>query len=137
MTATQEARYAALGRAAESNGLAWYGEDGQMLFQPPADMIEEQAKAELRVVGVAYRVRGMVFSMAAPMRHHNVLREMEDVFIGVRPFRIHPDDSGFLLNNGCFATRREAYHIAKAAGQLLPRQPGGYDGDELFSEDLW
>lgn len=39
----EASRYAALGRACESNGLGWYGEDGTMLFQAPADVIEEQA----------------------------------------------------------------------------------------------
>jgi hypothetical protein len=41
-----ETRYAALGRACESNGLGWYAEDGTMRFQPPADVIEEQALAK-------------------------------------------------------------------------------------------
>lgn len=37
-------RYAALGRACESNGLGWYDpEDGEMRFQPPGDVIAEQA----------------------------------------------------------------------------------------------
>jgi hypothetical protein len=36
-------RYAMLGRACESNGLAWFDERGQMLFQPPAEVIAEQA----------------------------------------------------------------------------------------------
>lgn len=40
-----ERRHADLGRAAERNGLAWYAESGEMLFQPPADMIAEQAEA--------------------------------------------------------------------------------------------
>lgn len=39
----EQERYAALGRACESNGLGWYDERGQMLFQPPADVIAEQA----------------------------------------------------------------------------------------------
>lgn len=36
-------QYAALGRACESNGLGWYGDDGDMYFQAPADAIEEHA----------------------------------------------------------------------------------------------
>lgn len=39
----EQERYAALGRACESNGLGWYDERGQMLFQPPAEVIAEQA----------------------------------------------------------------------------------------------
>lgn len=42
-------RYAALGRAAEQHGLAWYAPDGkrgEMLFQPPSEIIAEQAVAK-------------------------------------------------------------------------------------------
>lgn len=39
-------RYAALGRSAEANGLAWY-EGDEMLFQPPADYIAEQVAEPL------------------------------------------------------------------------------------------
>lgn len=42
-----EDRYEALGRACEMHGLGWYNEQGEMRFQPPADMIAEQAVAEL------------------------------------------------------------------------------------------
>lgn len=35
--------YEALGRACESCGLGWFIEDGTMRFQPPPDVIEEQA----------------------------------------------------------------------------------------------
>lgn len=38
----EQERYAALGRACESNGLGWY-EGDEMRFQPPADLIAEQA----------------------------------------------------------------------------------------------
>jgi hypothetical protein len=37
------AHYAALGMACESHGLGWYNEAGEMRFQPPADLIAEQA----------------------------------------------------------------------------------------------
>lgn len=39
-------QYAALGVACERNGLAGYGPDGQMWFQPPADVIAEHAAEE-------------------------------------------------------------------------------------------
>lgn len=43
---------------------------------------------------------------------------------------------GFIDNKGDFHTRKKAYLIAKAAGQIV-RKEGEYDGDELFSEDLY
>lgn len=38
-------RYAALGRACEANGLGWFDDAGEMWFQPPAEMIAEEAVA--------------------------------------------------------------------------------------------
>lgn len=39
-----EEAYERLGRAAEATGLAWFGPDGEMLFQPPAELIAEHAR---------------------------------------------------------------------------------------------
>lgn len=49
-------RYAALGQACEANGLGWYDPSGEMLFQPPADVIAEAASAPLReaLLRIAY-----------------------------------------------------------------------------------
>jgi hypothetical protein len=41
--AADDARYARLGRACESNGLGWFDEDGAMRFQAPAELIERTA----------------------------------------------------------------------------------------------
>ena len=43
---------------------------------------------------------------------------------------------GFIDNQGNFLNRKEAYIIAKAANQIN-RKEGGYQGDELFSDDLY
>lgn len=43
---------------------------------------------------------------------------------------------GFLDQYGSFHDRIAAYEIAAQNGQLK-RRPGGYDGPELFSEDLY
>jgi len=44
---------------------------------------------------------------------------------------------GFVDREGKFLTRKEAYIVAKENEQLLPRKDNGYQGEELFSEDLW
>jgi hypothetical protein len=41
------ADYEALGRACERHGLAWFGADGEMLFQAPDDVIADAAREPL------------------------------------------------------------------------------------------
>lgn len=84
----------------------------------------------LRVVSAACRSADLVFSMPQPARHADIL---------LRIGNVSPDNQGFLLSNGKFANRRRAYQIAKAAGQITKRLEGPkyYQGDELFSEDMW
>lgn len=84
----------------------------------------------LRVLSVAYRLDDLVISLPAPARHHEIAIKLE---------RLKPrvTESGFLLSDGEFATRARAYKVAEAAGQLLPRRPGGYNGPDLYSEDVW
>lgn len=77
-------------------------------------------------------VFGRLFSSDAPARHHNVLHQMKNAgadHVG--------SDQGFLTSDGRYVDREEALKIATAAGQMKPRQPGQYNGPELFSEDLW
>lgn len=49
-----------------------------------------------------------------------------------------PSVQGFLDNKGRFHTRREAWKIAEAAGQILRRVGGDTtDGGTLYSENLY
>lgn len=70
-----------------------------------------------------------------PCHRHN------DAFTILSEFVIPYDKStveqGFLNRSGEFLDRKAAYTEAEKCGQLLPRPVGGYQGDELFSEDLW
>ena len=65
----------------------------------------------------------------------------DDPFWIIREFNIQHDknrtETGFLNEKREFLDRRAAYKEAQRCGQLLPRPEGGYNGDELFSEDLW
>lgn len=45
------------------------------------------------------------------------------------------DDQGFVDQFGVYLTRKEAWIVAEAAGQIV-RRCGG-DGEELFSENLY
>ena len=48
------------------------------------------------------------------------------------------DIQGFLDDNNNFLSRSEAFQIATAEGQIARNpNPANYQGNELFSEDLW
>jgi hypothetical protein len=78
---------------------------------------------------------GKTYSLPSPNRHHHVL------YSGLMDKRIpeEADIQGFLDDTGKFLTRKEAYVVAKENGQLdrSKHPPGHYDGDDLFSEDVW
>lgn len=69
----------------------------------------------------------MVFSKAAPARHHHLVHEVA-ALVG-RP--ISPSEQGFITSTGRYVGRVEAMCIAEAAGQVKS------DHVQLFSEDLW
>jgi hypothetical protein len=77
---------------------------------------------------------GKVWSLPKPYRHHDVLAYMHTN--GIRE-TTSAFKQGFKCSDGNFIDRRGALYIAKNAGQMKPRKPGEYDGDELFSEDVW
>lgn len=85
------------------------------------------------ITHVAIKYDGKTYSLPAPNRHHHIIRMIaEENGVGING----PDEQGFLDETGRFLTRRAALALASANGQLK-RKPGGYNGDELFSEDLW
>lgn len=92
------------------------------------------------IVAAAIRINGAVISMPPPARHHDILRQISGLYgPGDRPaWTYEREEQGFLDDCGRFRDRRQALRHATECGQLLrTRMPGGYQGDELFSEDLW
>lgn len=86
----------------------------------------------LRVEAAAIRLdSGQVVYLPRPQRHNHIIAELGKA--GRR--QCSGDVQGFLLSNGRFADRYEAYRVAQDAGQILPRRLGG--GPRLFSEDVW
>lgn len=82
----------------------------------------------LRVVAAAIRKEnGQVFSVPAPGRHNDVIREMGENFS-------QKDEQGFLLNDGRFATRKAALNVALYSEQIKQAK---WPAHGLFSEDLW
>ena len=86
-----------------------------------------------KITHVAIKYAGRVWSLPAPNRHHDVIRMIaEDTGEGISG----PDTQGFLEETGKFLSRTEAFVLASENGQLR-REPCGYQGPKLFSEDLW
>jgi hypothetical protein len=78
-----------------------------------------------------------------PGRHHDVLHSMWHQFADGKSDRTHEsyakEVQGFLTDDGRFLNRREAFIHVKECGQRMIRStdPKHYQGDELYSEDLW
>lgn len=86
----------------------------------------------MKIVAAAVMHGGTVYSMPPPARHYNILQDMYAK--GIK--QDHTTEQGFLTDHDVFVRRKPALMIAEHAGQLK-RKPGGYQGPELFSEDLW
>jgi hypothetical protein len=86
-----------------------------------------------QITHVAIKYDGKVYSLPKPNRHHNVIRMIaKENGVGIKG----ADLQGFLDDQGTFLNRRKAYALACVNGQLS-RRPDGYQGLELYSEDLW
>lgn len=75
-----------------------------------------------------------IYVLPKPNRHHNIFQIMDD--FDKHHFQL--EIQGFLDDQDNFLDRREAYIHAKNSGQIArPNDPKIYQGNELFSEDLW
>jgi hypothetical protein len=83
------------------------------------------------ITHVALKRNGVIYSLPKPNRHHHLFS------LTVNDPKEDDDEQGFLDNDGMFLNRAEAFIVATNANQLKPRRPGGYDGELLFSEDIW
>lgn len=70
-----------------------------------------------------------IYALPQPNRHHDVIRMIGGIG--------GEDIQGFLADEHVFLDREEAMIHAQACGQVKARLPGQYNGNELFSEDLW
>lgn len=86
-----------------------------------------------RIVAVAIDLDGLVVSLAAPARHHNVFARLSNVVSSAVDYT-HMLRQGFLTSGGRFVDRYAAAVIAKAAGQVRGGEP---IATCLTSEDLW
>lgn len=113
----------------------WFYESAEHLSEEDIEQIAleelEEAKfkkqPKLEVVAAAIKDNGIVYSVPAPARHHDVMKVMKD--LGCK----RPIDGvqGFLLSDGSFVNRSLAAQVAVRANQCYIKR------GELFSEDLW
>lgn len=92
------------------------------------------------IVAAAIRINHAIISMPAPARHHDILRQIGGLYDPEpRPsWTFEAEVQGFVTDGGVFLDRREACaHVLECGQPLRLRRPDGYQGDELFSEDLW
>lgn len=96
------------------------------------------------IVAAAIRFGDLVCHVPKPGRHHNVLRALRKYFGSRTDASYEREVQGFITDRGEFLGRREAYAHAIECGQGTPRRASmialgsiTYDGQELFSEDLW
>lgn len=92
------------------------------------DPVTEALENPQQITHVALKDGKKVYSLPAPNRHHHV--------IGMIGGTHGQEVQGFLDANGTFLNRKQAFVVAQMTGQLK-RGTDGYQGDQLFSEDLW
>jgi hypothetical protein len=86
------------------------------------------------ITHVAIKYDDVIYSLLRPNRHHNVIRLIASInSVGIGG----PSIEGFLDENGEFLNRRGAYIRAQRTGQIIRPKQGGYQGGDLYSEDLW
>ena len=68
-------------------------------------------------------------------RHNFAMRTM-NVIPGYENERPNGDDQGFITSMNRYVNREEGYKLQIEAG-IPSKDPGGYRGGELFSEDLY
>ncbi len=89
------------------------------------------------ITHVAIRFEGIVYSLPAPNRHHDVIRKIVEE-TGVKFVYRNPDtddDQGFLDDTGRFLNRKQALIHALMNDQV--KHPSKVRLNMLFSEDLW
>lgn len=88
------------------------------------------------ITHVAIQYAGKTYSLPRPNRHHHIIRMIAaENGVGIKG----PDVQGFMTDMGRFLNRSEAFLLASCNGQLdrSIRPRGWYDGQKLYSEDIW
>lgn len=90
------------------------------------------------IVAAAIKMGDLICTLPKPARHHNILSAIDKQFKKGRSVTsVLAEEEGFLTDQGQFLGRQAAYHHARKFGPSIIRKPDGYQGDSLFSEDVW
>ena len=87
------------------------------------------------ITHVAIRFHGIVWSLPAPNRHHDVIRMIIETHPSVTTVNAYEDDQGFLDADGLYLNRRQALYNAQVNNQIKPGTT--IKAGRLFSEDVW
>lgn len=85
----------------------------------------------MKITTAAIRLGKLIVTLPRPYRHPDICMELES--LNVAYALIYAGAQGFLTSEGEFVNRRQAFEIAKAAGQLIGHQ----ETNELYSEDIF
>lgn len=98
------------------------------------------------IVSAAIQINELILSMPMPARHSDIIHKFY-ILIDSDPSKSNCIEiQGFLTNEGNFLDRRNSMKHAISCGQGTPRRDklkieypdnSFYDGEDLFSEDLW
>jgi hypothetical protein len=91
------------------------------------------------IIGVAVKQGCVFICLPKPNRHHDCINYAVEVLGLKPPIGAYFDGQGFYTEEGHFLNRIQAYKHALENNQITNRQKtgNGYNGDSLFSEDLW
>jgi hypothetical protein len=82
------------------------------------------------IEGVGIEVKGKLYTLPRPNRHHHVIHKVYQE-TGIQ---VVTETQGFITSTGRYVLREEALVIATNASQLLPRH---FHKTQLFSESVW
>lgn len=93
------------------------------------------------IEAAAIKYGDLICFIPKPARHHNILHKLSDMYNSDRKadWAYAEEKQGFITDTGEFLDRKSAKLHAQACGQFRPEglRVSSYNGDELFSEDLW
>lgn len=84
-----------------------------------------------KITHVAILYKDVVYSLAPPNRHHDVIALIRKDILGPLEY----GEQGFLDESGRFLTRKQALVSALANNQV--KDPNDIRAGQLFSEDVW
>lgn len=82
------------------------------------------------IKAAAINIDGVIYTLPAPARHHDIISHCADVLKLNTPIM---GEQGFIDDTGKFLMRRYAANIAMREGQITKLMSPPY----LYSEDLW